>query len=467
MAGPWEQYAAAGGASSGPWDKYVAPQPQTPMQGLEAIEPSVRGKPDKPTSLLDKVKGTGEAALAIGTGTASALAAPFVGAATPGDTEKNAASFAQRNTYQPKTQSGQSQLGAVSEAVDASKLAGIGPMAAELPGIPKPPVGQMARSAAGKVGEALTPNVAPQVAQLAQKAESYGIPLRPDMLSNNKIMRMVGEALEKVPLSGAKNEQRQTAFNKAIMGTIGAEGAEKLTPDVFAKALDQSGGMIGNLSEKYPVPLSGGLATKLNEHVAQAKKFETADVANIVESYVKEIQDKVKNGAVDGTAFRKLRTKLTGQMRRTNNGDLKHALDELDDTMLDAIQGQLTPEELQGFNTARRQYANAKTLEPMVAKSPTGDMSPAALMGRMTATGSGKSMMAKGKAGELGDIARIGQQFLKEPASSGTTERSIAYGLLGGGAAINPYVAAMLYGGANAYNRAGPALARGMIPKPP
>jgi hypothetical protein len=71
-----------------------------------------------------------------------------------------------------------------------------------------------------------------------------------------------------------------------------------------------------------------------------------------------------------------------------------------------------------------------RTIQPIVAKSPTGDVSPAQLAARVNETGNG---MAFGYGGDLGELARIGQKFLKEPGSSNTAERlSTMAGTIGG-----------------------------------
>lgn len=369
-----------------------------------------------------------------------------------------------------------------------SMLEGLGTIAAPVGGLPTAYLSSLATTAApaarvatgavnataaqaaprlSQMAGALVPKVDPTTARLAAKAQDqYGIPLRPDQLYNNKFAKMAGEASEKVPLAGSKAETRQEAFNKALISQIGGDAqATKLTPDVFDQAIRTSGQKIGDIAAKTPLAIDGELSQALDSHLANVAKFETSDVARVVTNYIDELRSKAANGAVAGEAFRKLNTKINNQMRSTSNGDLKHALSELQDDLQDALQRGLTGDDLAALQAARRQYATAKTIEPLVAKSSTGDISPAGLMGRVTANNAGKARMARGTGGEIGDLARIGQRFLKEPPSSGTAERGLVYGLAGGGVVAEPYTAAGVYTLSNIYNRTGAAVARKLTPR--
>lgn len=306
---------------------------------------------------------------------------------------------------------------------------------------------------------------------LARKAEEFGIPLRPDQLSDNRVVRAIGDALEKVPLGGSKAGVRQRAFNRAVMDQIGADPkAERLTPDVFDDAMTRSGSTIGDISERSQIPIDEKLNSALDEHVSQSEKFGTSDVAKIVRNYVEEVRSKAEDGVLPGEALKNINSQLGKQIRGAD-GELKMALGDLQDTLQDALQHNISGEDLAALKEARRRYAIGKTIEPLVAKSATGDVSPAGLMGRVTADKAGKGRMARGRGGDVGDLARIGQRFLKEPPSSGTAERLGAYGTIGGlttGAALAPGAAAAgvaTIGAANLYNRAGPKLTKLLLKK--
>ncbi len=421
------------------------------------------GQPVKDDSLLsDKVKGALGAGLSVATGATAGLVGRAVGtvggigesvaegtfgtqegaAKAAGRAEQGAAAL----TYTPGNAKGREYLEMVARAIEISKIEGLGPaQALELASTPARPAlsqagktlapeGEALRRAGGKVADLVTPKPSPEIAALAKKAEELGIELRPDMLANNRIAKFIGEALEQVPMSGSKAEQRQIAFNSALAKIIGDDSkAKRLTPDVFDRAMSASGEKIGQISKETPISVDSDLRAQFNARVIEAAKFETTDVARIVSNYVQEIDALTVNGVMPGEAFRNLNSKIGKQMRGTENGDLKNALYELQQDMHDALEKNISsPERLAELKDARLKYAMAKTIEPLVAKAKGGDISPAGLMGAVTSDSAKKTMMARGQGGDIGDLARIGQAFLKEPRSSGTAERALSYGLLGG-----------------------------------
>jgi len=143
----------------------------------------------------------------------------------------------------------------------------------------------------------------------------------------------------------------------------------------------------------------------------------------------------------------------------------------------------MLPADKAQLQALRKQYAIQRTIEPLVAKSLTGDIAPSALLGAINATKAGKEAMARGKAGDFGKLAAIGNRFLKEPKSSGTAERRLVQGIppalasaLGAGAGVAGGASALpailggigaTYGAASLYNRAGPALTNALISRPP
>lgn len=454
----------------------------------------------KPRGMLDRVhdavEASGEPLIAGVYNTGVAGVGNLVGAAktlTSGkygtqegisEGQKAMDEFIQKHSYTPRSEGARNVLETVGKVVEKTGLQGLNPaegvMAAQA--LKDAPISTVASRAvqasksavAEKAAAAGQKFILPENRVLAQKASDLGITIRPDMLSDNKFMRMIGEAFEKVPFSGSKAEVRQIGFNRAIMGQLGVDlksGVRRLTSDVFDKAMNKSGGVIGDVSKRTPINLAAedpaGFDGQLSAFVDNAKKFETSDHARIAENYVNELRAKAQNGVIPGEAFRKINSQIGTRLRSTKDGDLRRVLSDLQDTMQDALERQAKPEDVAALKVARQQYAIGKTIEPLVAKTKNGDISPAGLMGAMTSDSAKKSLMARGKAGAMGDLAKIGQAFLKEPSSSNTTERALTYGLMGGaagaGATIEPHTAAGVYGAANLYNRLGPLVTRMLL----
>ena len=118
--------------------------------------------------------------------------------------------------------------------------------------------------------------------------------------------------------------------------------------------MKQSGETIGDISKKYPVMLTGNLMKELQK----ATSKQTPEITKVVQDYIADIVQSAKAGVIPGEVFRKLRTELGAHMRRTDNGDLTHALSQLDETMLDAIKANLHPAGTGAILLqARQQYA--------------------------------------------------------------------------------------------------------------
>lgn len=441
----------------------------------------------KEPGLIDKVMGVPDAALSMATAIPASVAGNVAGVVrgvtngigTP-EGVRNAQDVAQgvtrALTYSPRTEGGKAVLSDIGEVVDKTKIAGIGPTeamalanlagpaAAQARSAVKPVVqaigdeAGMVKSAVGGAVKSVLPTPRPEVVRLARIAQNLDIPVRPDMLTDNRFARMLGEAFEKIPATGSKSEARQVGFNRALISQIGGDrNATRLTPDVFKAAMDEAGGKIGEIANKTPIAIDQPTAAVLKRVSSEAARYQTRDVGNVVKNYVKEILD--KGDTLDGVTFRKINSKIGAQVRGSSNGDLRMALMELQDELHEILSKNIKDKaDLAVLQDARQKYAIGSTLTPLVAKSTTGDISPSGLMSAVTSSGTKKGFMARG-GGEIGDLARIGQLFMKDPPSSGTTERAAVYGgMLGGGAIVEPTTAAGVFGAANLYNRLGPSV---------
>lgn len=373
-----------------------------------------------------------------------------------------AAAGASDATYQPRTGAGQEMVEKIVDpalreagAVVAGPRGVVGLSRTGGPPAARRVVGDAARSAGDVVLEAATPKMEPGRAALAQKAVGADIPLNLHQLTENKFARLIGEAAENIPYSGSKRKQRQQKFNNGITRAIDPESkATSLTPEVFEAAMEKAGETIGAVAERTPVPV------ETFGNLTEVARRETPDVQGVVGTYVADLLQMADEGGgvVSGTRLRKLRSEIGRQARSTPNGDLRRTLGDLTKRIDDAVTEHAPEADIAALADARRRYAIGSTVLPLVAKSANGDISPAALLGQVTRDNAGKQRMARGRGGELGEYARIGQQFLKEQATSNTAERNLVYrGLTD---AVTAGKAATAYPFALAYNLLGPRVAK-------
>lgn len=481
--------------------------PPSPLDRLPP-ETSPTAQPQKNAdSIANRLLGFGEAGLSAITGAAGGAAGQLYGIGktlTGGkygtqqgiqEGEKAGVELANKLTYQPRTQTGQQLTEGLGKALSASRLEGLPPdLFPRVPEIPGAALraGEAVGGAAGKGARAVgqqaakaLPTVDAETAALARDAHAMGFRLTPDQVLGNKYAKAIGEAAGSVPLSGSNFKYNQGVFDKQLVNMIGGVG-DKLTRKTYAEAMKNAGTTIGDIAEKTPVPVNQSFISGLRANGAN----QLPEVSGVVNGFVDQIdkaagkpQTLLGGGrtagdrVLDGVAFRRINTAIAKRMRETANGDLRSALSNLQDDLLEHRSQFMDSRDRVAYDQARKFYAIGKTLEPLVAKAPTGEISPSLLLGTLNRNALGKSLVSQGAAGDLGKLADIGQRFLKGQPSSGTAERMFAQGipaalggLVGAGAAGAPGAALGLagtLGAANLYNRAGPALTERLISRPP
>lgn len=277
--------------------------------------------------------------------------------------------------------------------------------------------------------------LSPAVAALAAKAEAAGIPIRMDQLSDSRFLKTLASTLEKLPFTGAgaARTKQQEAFNRAVSRTFG-ENTPNVTQDVYAGAKRRIGGEFNRLTAQNSLSVNNQLVSRLASVQDEAQRFGTDDTARAVKNAIDEFLSKQDaTGAVPGRAYQALDSQLGGLTKA--GGEKALYLGQVRDAVRSAMDNSISAADQDAWKLARTQYGNLKTVRDLVAKEGAdGNISPALLAGRINANNAGKESMAMGGRGELGDLARIGRQFVRDPIpDSGTAGRLAALGALGGG----------------------------------
>lgn len=303
-------------------------------------------------------------------------------------------------------------------------------------------LGELGGSALRVLGNKVTP----EITALYNQAKRFGVELTPAQLSNSPFVQRATNLLRSMPLSGANQawERQVGQFNQAVSREFG-ENAPKITPDVFASAKSRIGQEFEQLSARSKLNITDGLMERLGGLQQEAAAFADEGTVRAVGSAIDRMFRQSKDGVLPGQAYKSLDSTLGKIM--ASGGEKSFYIGQVRDAIREAMDESIEPAMRQAWQQARGQYKALKTVEPLVAKSADGSISPALLMGRVTANNAGKSAMASGRGGNLGDLARVGQA-MKSPSSSGTTENALVAQL--GNPLLWPLVAARTAIGATA-----------------
>jgi hypothetical protein len=291
-------------------------------------------------------------------------------------------------------------------------------------------------AARGATSAALGGTISPETAALAQTArDAYGIPVQAGQISDSPFVRFFSDQMSKMPLSGsgAAAATQATAMNRAIASTFG-ETADAITPQVMQAAKTRLGQTFDNLATLIPVQTDNQLLNDLGTVESNAHDVLVPDQAKLVSHQISNVLTKAAqgNGVIDGDAYQALTAKGGVLDNAISNGDpgVRNFASQVKDALNDAMARSAPPGLAQQLAEARFQYKNLLTIAPLAekAQAANGNVSPVALL--QAVRGNFDNMAFRG-AGPLGDLAAIGQRFMKPPPDSGTATRAAIAGGLG------------------------------------
>ena len=310
-------------------------------------------------------------------------------------------------------------------------------------------VGAGVRGLAGVSGGAT-----PEVASLAKVArETYGIPITAPQLSENSLVRTAADQSAKLPFSGAAApiEAQKSAWERAVSRTFG-EDTPSITPDTMTAAAKRIGGVFNDVANRTTVKVDDTLFNRLDAIEREANDAPLGHGGvQAIKSQIDNILGAGSSGTIDGKGYQQL-TRTGAPLDRAQSAadpNVRYYAGQIRDALDDAFQRSAAPEDQEALGRARGQYRAMKTIEDLVEKKTSGHIDPNLLMGQVRTASSRFDPSTGGMAytggGALGDLARIGKQFLGPQPNSGTADRWLVNGtLLGGGgaaAAANPLAA--------------------------
>ena len=180
-----------------------------------------------------------------------------------------------------------------------------------------PGVAQLAGKAGGAIRQSLTGGgVAPEVAQLANRAKELGINIPADRLVNSRPMNALAAGLNYVPMSGraATEDAMGTQLNRALSRTFGQDSPN--INQALNKAGDALGGKFDDFLRSNTVKVDAQFMNDLAEASNQASRELGSDGAKIIGNQIDEILAKGANsGPRPG-----VKVDLAGDFLKASNG---------------------------------------------------------------------------------------------------------------------------------------------------
>jgi len=269
--------------------------------------------------------------------------------------------------------------------------------------------------------------------ELVQKAEALGIKLRAPQISNAPFVQYADSTLRGLPAMGygATDAALHDQFNGAVARQMG-ENATKITPEVMQAAKARLGASYDKITPKLAITANDSFLTKLANVSNEASQTLQDSENGPIQKQVDQILSGFRDGdLMTGDSLHNMIKKGAplDRLMQSHDPNVAHYASQLRQTLTDEMQAQAPPEIADQLAKTNAQYKAMKTIEPIVEKSTTGDISPALLMGQVRKSYGG---MAYNGGGDMGDLARIGQRFMKEPPNSGTANRMMILHGLGG-----------------------------------
>jgi hypothetical protein len=311
-------------------------------------------------------------------------------------------------------------------------------------------------------GKAVSPAVgaatraaSPELGHMAQVAKDAGIQLNPAQAGGGKFAQGVESALHTIPWTAgaqqAAKDAQQAAFNKALLGKAvgGIESAlparwtawggrqkavgidaTKATPDVLAQAADTIGQKFEQGITGVTVPINQTATNMVdaiaNKYAVRLDSMQKPIVANIAQDL------KEAGRTLTGEQYHSIVSDIALAARNIKDKPTQGALKSLRSVLDSSYRAAAPAEQAATYFEARGQWKNLLTIEEAMKNARSQADIPAksfyAAMQKNTPN------FVRGAGGEVGELARMGRQFLPDPiANSGTPFRNAFTNLLSAG----------------------------------
>jgi len=305
-----------------------------------------------------------------------------------------------------------------------------------------PAVGAMG----GKLIEKVTPAASEGLQEVGRLAQKFNIPVSLNQISDSRTLKNLQKVSQEIPLSGqeAFKESQMKAFNKALFKTVGVD-ADRFTPENMAFAFKKVGSEFDNLTKGKQFNIGGTFIDDLATTADDVASTYGNDAASIYQKEaLKVINDFGNKDIISGDLISRQRARINALARKAQDPNIKGALLDLENNIVDGITS--NDSALQSaLSTAKQRYKNLIVLEPIANRAKGGMISPSSLNNRVSQVY--RRAHTVGKSGDIGELARIGNELLPELGGSDTTQKMAYLASIAAGV-TNPATAIPIVSGA-------------------
>ncbi len=318
-------------------------------------------------------------------------------------------------------------FGAGSTTGDMGEAAKSGALYGAAGGAAVPVIGAAVSGAAS----ALTPKLAEGMQGVAELAQKYDIPVSIPQISQNKPVQTLQKVSQEIPFSGVEafREKQLEAFNRSLLKTVGVN-ATKVTPEIMDEAFTRVGKQFDSLGKGKIFKIEQSFKDQVSEILKDAEITAKKDAIDNFNKGLQRIYDNVApDGTISGERLSFLRQELNKLSRKASDPDTQELLKDLEGSVIDVMTA--GDDVAKGvLSDAKQKYKNLIVIEPIAQKAVGGNISPSLLANRVAKVYG--RQYTRGKAGDVGDIARIGKELLPELGGSDTAQKLIQAGAVGG-----------------------------------
>lgn len=332
----------------------------------------------------------------------------------------------------------------------------------------------------------LAGNITPEALALAARAKDLGIDVNMAQLGDSKFLKTLASSIEQMPFTGGSKAAaiQRSSYTNAVGKTFGAD-VEKVTPEVYSFHRTRLGNQFDELAARNNLNVTPELRTKLGGIVEQASATGSDDTIRAVQNILGRVSEQAEthggevpaqmsklldqagnpiekvaasstpaSSTLPGAAYSSLDSELSNIIK--SGGEKGLYAKRMQTAIREAMDESISTADKAAWTETRNQYKNLKAVRNIIARDGgDGNIPPSQLMNALNSTEAGKEAMAMGNRGTLGELGQIGKQFVRDSVpNSGTAQRAMAMGLIGGGGyafGADPMtIAGMMAGGATA-----------------